>query len=103
MEEDVKKDNNTADDSVVKNEEQNIVSDADADTADISHEDGRISKTLDEIIARIDKMEGSLKSIRDTQSIMVENGATVREFEPSDYTSDGKDEFVPLDELDFSI
>lgn len=86
--------------------EEDIVRDEDADTKDVEdtqREDyDETEKRFTAIEARLDKILGEISSIRESQGIMVENGAVITENEPDmDFTD--ADAFVPPAELDLLI
>ena len=86
--------------------EEDIVEDVDADTQDVKEVErndyDETEKRFSTIESTLDKILGELSSIRESQGIMVENGAVVHEAEADiDYTD--ADSFVPPAELDLLI
>lgn len=86
--------------------EEDIVSDTDADTKDVEQnqtsEFDETEKRFSSIEATLDRILGQISSIRESQGILVENGAVVHEGEmDTDFT--GTDSFVPPAELDLLI
>ena len=74
----------------VKKDEEQVVKDNDANTADVvdtvkeenSEENYNYSKMLDfmqEMRARMDSVDASIRSIKDAQSITIDNGAVIRD------------------------
>lgn len=85
-----------------------VIEDTDADTKDVTDtvntESAEIYKRINDFFARLDSIDARLDALSNAQAVMLENGLTVREVaDDSNYESDRKDEFVPLDELDFTI
>lgn len=94
---------------VVKNDEEQEVRDNDADTRDVEEtvkDDSenmskRMQDFMDEVRARMDALDASVRSIKDAQAITIDNGAIIRdESEPQD------EDYVDtrtIAELDLSI
>jgi len=87
-----------------KDETKDITEDEDADTRDVEETQ---ENDDDSVIARLDKLEkmfasmkGSIDSLRDAQSVFVENGATIMEQEDNTPEEDG---FKPLSELNLLV
>ena len=86
--------------------EEDIITDADADTKDIedrqSEEYDATERRFSGIEATLDRILGELSSLREAQGIMVENGAVVNDT-VSNIGHIEEDEFVPPSELDLLI
>lgn len=94
---------------VVKNDEEQEVRDNDADTRDVEetvkddseNQSKRMQDFMDEMRARMDALDASVRSIKDAQAITIDNGAIIRdESEPQD------EDYVDtrtIAELDLSI
>lgn len=74
----------------VKKDEEQVVKDNDANTSDVvdtvkeenSEESYNYSKMLDfmqEMRARMDSMDAAIRSVKDAQSITIDNGAVIRD------------------------
>lgn len=74
----------------VKKDEEQVVKDNDANTSDVvdtvkdesSEENYNYSKMLDfmqEMRARMDSMDAAIRSVKDAQSITIDNGAVIRD------------------------
>lgn len=87
--------------------DEDVIEDEDADTKDVTNtvnaESAEIFNRMNDFFARLDSIDARLDALANAQAMLVENGATVREVDAGDYEPDTKDDFVPLDELDFSI
>lgn len=86
--------------------EEDIVEDTDADTRDVEENENdntdAIEARFSKVEATLDKILGEISSIRESQGIMVENGAVISEPEADmDFTD--ADSFVPPAELDLLI
>ena len=86
--------------------EEDIVRDTDADTGDVEREERDFNdeneRRFSSIEATLDKILGEISSIRESQGIMVENGAVITEPDADmDFTD--ADAFVPPAELDLLI
>ena len=100
-------DNNEKD--VAKNDEEQEVRDNDANTRDVEetvkddseNQFKRMQDFMDEVRARMDALDASVRSIKDAQAITIDNGAIIRdESEPQD------EDYVDnrtIAELDLSI
>lgn len=92
-------------DDTATNEE--VIEDTDADTKDVTNtvnaESAEIFNRMNDFFARLDSIDARLDALANAQAVFLENGATVREVDSSDYEPDTKDDFVPLDELDFTL
>lgn len=81
----------------VKEDEEQEVEDNDANTADVISAENRdnsdnykeMRDLFERVNARLDAIEGSIKSIKDAQSVTIDNGAIIR------------DDSVPEDDTDF--
>lgn len=94
---------------VVKNDEEQEVRDNDANTRDVEetvkddseNQFKRMQDFMDEVRARMDALDASVRSIKDAQAITIDNGAIIRdESEPQD------EDYVDtrtIAELDLSI
>lgn len=94
---------------VAKNDEEQEVRDNDADTRDVEetvkddseNQFKRMQDFMDEVRARMDALDASVRSIKDAQAITIDNGAIIRdESEPQD------EDYVDtrtIAELDLSI
>lgn len=78
---------------VAKNDEEQEVRDNDANTRDVEetvNDDSenqfkRMQNFMDEVRARMDALDASVRSIKDAQAITIDNGAIIRdESEPQD-------------------
>lgn len=86
--------------------EEDIVRDDDADTRDVEEtereDNNEIERRISNMESVLDKILGEISSIRESQGIMVENGAVVSEPDVvMDFTD--ADNFVPPAELDLLI
>lgn len=86
--------------------EEDIVSDTDADTRDVEETERNdyeeTERRFSSIEATLDKILGEISSIRESQGVMVENGAVIQEPE-ADFDFSETDAFVPPAELDLLI
>lgn len=87
--------------------EEDIVEDTDADTQDVEEND---DANESEILRRIDALEemlgrviGGIDALREAQSIMVDNGATIIDDSDDDSIDLGVDDYVSPTELDLTI
>lgn len=71
----------------VKRDEEEIVSDNDADTRDVEDsvkeeksDFSRMYEFMEEMRTRMDGMAAEIRSIKDAQSITIDNGAVIRDF-----------------------
>ena len=86
--------------------EEDIVSDVDSDTRDVEENDNNDEVEIMRRLSRLEEMVsralGSIDALRDAQSIMIDNGATI--MDDTDEKFDfGVDDFVSPSELDFTI
>lgn len=86
--------------------EEDIVRDDDADTRDVEEtereDNDETERRFSRIEGTLDRILGEISSIRESQGIMVENGAVVSEPDVDmDFTD--ADSFVPPAELDLLI
>lgn len=90
----------------VKNDEEQIVKDNDANTGDIVKEENndysRMLDFMEEMRARMDAMDASIRSIKDAQSITIDNGAIIRDDSPQ-VEDDNYVDTRTIPELDLSI
>lgn len=68
-------------------------------TGEQTNEYSRIEDFMQEIRARMDAIDGQIRSLKDAQAITIENGAIIRDESEVDTT----DSFRPLSSLDFTI
>lgn len=68
-------------------------------TGEQTNEYSRMEDFMQEIRARMDAIDGQIRSIKDAQAITIENGAIIRDESEVDTT----DSFKPLSSLDFTI
>lgn len=68
-------------------------------TGEQTNEYSRIEDFMQEIRARMDAIDGQIRSLKDAQAITIENGAIIRDESEVDTT----DSFSPLSSLDFTI
>ena len=68
-------------------------------TVEQTNEYSRIEDFMQEIRARMDAIDGQIRSLKDAQAITIENGAIIRDESEVDTT----DSFRPLSSLDFTI
>lgn len=68
-------------------------------TGEQTNEYSRMEDFMQEIRARMDAIDGQIRSIKDAQAITIENGAVIRDESEVDTT----DSFRPLSSLDFTI
>lgn len=87
--------------------EEDIVEDTYADTKDVVEND---DANESEILRRIDTLEttlgrimGGIDALREAQSVMVENGATIIDDSEDENIDLGIDDYVAPSELDLSI
>lgn len=86
--------------------EEDIVEDTDSDTQDVEETEDENNDELNRRLSSIEDMLGrvlgELDALRDAQSIMVDNGATIVEDEETSMDL-GIDDYEPPAELDLSI
>jgi hypothetical protein len=87
--------------------EEDIVEDTDADTKDVVEND---DANESEVLRRIDALEttlgrimGGIDALREAQSVMVENGATIIDDTVGEDIDLGIDDFVSPTELDLML
>lgn len=87
--------------------EEDIVEDTDADTEDVVEND---DANESEVLRRIDALEntlgrimGGIDALREAQSVMVENGATIIDDTEDESIDLGIDDFVSPTELDLVL
>lgn len=77
---------------VVKNDEEQEVKDTDADTGDVERQENsdfsEMRSFMEKIDARMRAIESSVQSIKDAQSIVIDNGAIIRDDSPQDDVDD---------------
>lgn len=77
---------------VVKNDEEQEVKDTDANTEDIERQENsdfsEMRSFMEKIDARMRAIESSVQSIKDAQSIVIDNGAIIRDDSPQDDVDD---------------
>lgn len=98
MEDDIEK--------VVKNDEEQEVEDSDADTQDVERTENddfsEMRSFMERIDARMRAIESSMQSIKDAQSVVIDNGAIIRDDSPQDDVDDYVDTRT-IAELDLSV
>ena len=86
--------------------EEDIVEDVDADTKDVEEKTdddySEISRRIDRLETLVEKAIGGIDALRDAQSVIVDNGGTIRETEDDSINLD-IDDFEPPSELDLII
>ena len=86
--------------------EEDIVEDTDSDTQDVEETEDENNDDLNRRLSAIEDMLGrvlgGIDALRDAQSIMVDNGATIVEDEENSMDL-GIDDYEPPAELDLSI
>ena len=86
--------------------EEDLVEDTDSDTQDVEEtereEGDETERRFSTIEATLDRILGEISSIRESQGIMVENGAVIHD-EDADIDFTDADSFVPPKELDLLI
>lgn len=87
--------------------EEDIVEDEDADTKDVVENDdaneSEILRRIDALETTIGRILGGIDALREAQSVMVENGATIIDDTDDDNFDLGIDDYVAPSELDLSI
>jgi hypothetical protein len=86
--------------------EEDIVEDTDADAQDVEETEDdnndEVNRRLSALEDMLGRVLGSLDALRDAQSIMVENGATIME-DTEENMNLGVDNYEPPAELDLSL
>lgn len=86
--------------------EEDIVEDTDSDTEDVEETEDdnndELNRRLSAIEDMLGRVLGGIEALRDAQSIMVDNGATIMEDEENSMDL-GIDDYEPPAELDLSI
>lgn len=89
-----------------RDEVEQEVEDADADTRDVEESQQNdytdMSNRLTRMEDAINRMSGVVSAMQKAQASLVDMGAVIRENPADDATSDD-DSFVPLENLDFKI
>lgn len=99
--------------NVSKNDEEQIVEDTDTDTRDVEETENEVKsdtdsdyaqlrKLMERMDARMDAIESSIQSVKDAQSVVIDNGAIIRDDSPQDDDGDYVDTRT-IAELDLSI
>ena len=107
MDEDERKD--TSEEMNEENDarEEDIVEDTDSDTKDVEEKDNAnesaILQRIDALETMLSRVLGGIDSLRETQSVMVENGATIIDDTEDDNIDFGIDDYVAPSELDLTI
>lgn len=87
--------------------EEDIVEDTDADTKDVeendNENDSEILRRLDALEQMITRVSGGLDALRESQSVLVENGATIMEESAPEEMDLGVDAFVSPYDLDLLV
>lgn len=91
---------------VVKNDEEQEVEDSDADAQDVERTENddfsEMRSFMERIDARMRAIESSMQSIKDAQSVVIDNGAIIRDDSPQDDVDDYVDTRT-IAELDLSV
>lgn len=91
---------------VVKNDEEQEVEDSGADTQDVERTENddfsEMRSFMERIDARMRAIESSMQSIKDAQSVVIDNGAIIRDDSPQDDVDDYVDTRT-IAELDLSV
>lgn len=100
-------DADTTDDVESEKDDTEIeVEDTDADTADIERTESAdfdsIKERISSLESMLEELRGIVVSIKDAQSVLIENGAVVQESDDLDLTDD-LDDFRPISELDLTL
>lgn len=86
--------------------EEDIVEDTDAGTRDVEEnedaKDGELLRRLDRVEEMLGRVIGGIDALREAQSVMVDNGATIIDSSDDDFDY-GIDDFVEPTELDLTI
>lgn len=101
------------DDNVSNNNSEEVITDVDADTRDVNEsvsnaqteqrdEYAELRNLLSRMDARMDAIESSIQSVKDAQSVVIDNGAIIRDDSPQDDDGDYVDTRT-IAELDLSI
>lgn len=99
--------------NVSKNDEEQIVEDTDADTRDVEETENEVKsdtdsdyiqlrKLMERMDARMDAIESAVQSVKDAQSVVIDNGAIIRDDSPQEDDGDYVDTRT-IAELDLSI
>lgn len=93
-------------DDVAKTNEEQEVRDSDADTSDVERDTNsdyeKLLSFMEKIDARMNALEGSLENLRGAQSIMIDNGAVIRDDSEPDSDVDYVDT-RSIEELNLSL
>ena len=93
-------------DEVAKTNEEQEVRDNDADTREVEQDtnsdDAKLLSFMEKIDARMNALEGSLENLRGAQSIMIDNGAVIRDDSEPDSDVDYVDT-RSIEELNLSL
>lgn len=91
---------------VVKNDEEQEVEDNDANTRDVEQTQesdfSEMRSFMEKIDARMRAIESSMQSIKDAQSVVIDNGAVIRDDTPQEDVDDYVDT-RSIAELDLSV
>lgn len=107
MDEDERKD--TSEEMNEENDarEEDIVEDTDSDTKDVEENDNAnesaILQRIDALETMLGRIIGGIDSLREAQSVMVENGATIIDDTEDDNIDLGVDDYIAPSELDLTI
>lgn len=89
-----------------QNDMETEVEDTDADTRDVERDSAAEFRTLMDRLGNLEKMvetlSGSIASIRDAQSVLIDNGAVIQDTEPLGSDED-IDDFRSISELDLTL
>lgn len=87
--------------------EEDIVEDTDADTKDVvennNANESAILERIDALETTISRILGGIDALREAQSVMVENGATIIDDTEDDNIDLGIDDYIAPAELDLTI
>lgn len=93
-------------DADTKDVETRTVEDTDADTRDIEdtqkNDFAELREFMEKFDARLRAIESSVQSVKDAQSVVIDNGAVIRDDSPQDDVDDYVDT-RSISELDLSI
>lgn len=92
--------------NVVKNDEEQAVEDTDTDARDIERSQesdySEMRSFMEKMDARMAAIEESIRSVKDAQSVVIDNGAVIRDDSPQDDVDDYVDTRT-IAELDLSL
>lgn len=107
MDEDERKDQSEEMNEENDAREEDIVEDTDADTKDVVENDdaneSEVLRRLNALETTLGRIQGGIDALREAQSVMVENGATIIDDTVDDDIDLGIDDFVSPTELDLML